>query len=167
MSDNDMGGRKMNSEEEQNKKPTTKKAGKINRAAGKLKLINGGASKRSDSHLHERLKQAKGSKRTKRPTRRELREEREETSCRVVNKRFVNAGVCCGLIAFLGSYLLPEYKSQAPIIGICAGSLVYVGLHIVNFVMYSRQIAYKLGFFILSTLLLSALIYTLVTSFRG
>jgi hypothetical protein len=167
MSDNDMGDRKMNEVEEQNRNPEAGKMGKKDKTAGKLRLIKGGAQGCSEPQQSERLKHPKRPQWSKRPTRRELREEREATTSRIVNKRFVNAGACFGLAAFLVSFLLPEYNDHAVIIGICAGVLLYIGLHLVNLVKQARQLAYKLGFFILSTLLLAALIYTFIVNLRG
>jgi hypothetical protein len=163
MIDNELGGRRMHDDEGQIKKPVAGKKGAKRKASGKLRLINGGAAERTEPRHSERQKPLKGLKRSKRLT----REEREEKTNRAVNRRFVNAGACFGLIAFLGSYLLPEYKTHAPLIGLCAGALVYIGLHIVNFVKYYRQVAYKLGFLILSTLLVAALIYTFFSFLRG
>jgi cation transport ATPase len=134
---------------------------KKSKTKSNLRLVKGHAQ---DIDPPER---AKNIKRSKPRTWREKRREREATIVRVQNRRFVHASVGFGLIVFLVSYFLPEYHSSSVIIALCAGSLVYIGLHLVNFVRESWMIALKLGYLILSTLLIAALLYSFIHSLWG
>ncbi len=152
MSEGKWGGKGMDG-----KKSTSRKKHRSEKDLKKFKVIDGRREVQSEAKPEHVEKEKKVTSETASAVR---------TGNRQMNISFIKAGIGFGLVALVMSFIMQDFREHFVVIGICAGVLVYVALHLVNFVLESRQVALKIGLFVVSALLLAALLYTFIMSVK-